>query len=492
MLDDFDRCYRAVRSRESRFDGWFFTAVTSTGIYCRPSCPARTPKPENVRFFATAAGAQQAGFRACLRCRPDATPGSPEWQGRTDVAARAVKLILGGTVDREGVTGLAARLGYSQRQLHRLLVAEIGTGALALARARRAQTAQVLLERTDLPIAQVALGAGFSSVRQFNETVRSVFGKSPTELRRRRRVSDRTPVADSAQCIAIRLAYRAPLAWEQLFRLLADQAVPGLECFSEMQIRRSLDLEHGEGSVELAAESGQDYVRAALRIADLRDLTDAISRCRRLLDLDADPASSDGQLGDDALLGPLVRMAPGTRVPGTVDGFELAVRAILAQNVSASGARARSHRLLLAAGAPLVRMGTDQLTHRFPTPAGLAELAQRSPTALPVPERQRRAIGGLAEAVATGEVQLEPGEDPDETRRKLTSLPGVGDLTARYIAMRALGDPDGFLAADRRMRAGARRCGHDASVAGLKSLGDGWSPWRAYAVAHLWSAGSMP
>ncbi|HEY4996682.1 MAG TPA: Ada metal-binding domain-containing protein, partial [Solirubrobacteraceae bacterium] len=295
MLEDFDRCYRAVQSRDARFDGWFFTAVTSTGIYCRPSCPALTPKAENVRFYATAAAAQQAGFRACLRCRPDASPGSPEWLGRADVAARAIKLILDGTVDREGVSGLARRLGYSERQLHRVLLAEVGTGALALARAQRAQTARVLLQSTSLPIGEVALAAGFASVRQFNETVRAVFARNPGELRRRFRATGEQIADGGGQAIVLRLAHRRPLAAEALLEFLALRALPGIETYDGSTYRRSLRLPHGAGTLAVSAVAGE--LRAVFRLDDLRDLTVAVARCRHLLDLDSDPEAVDALLG---------------------------------------------------------------------------------------------------------------------------------------------------------------------------------------------------
>ena len=315
MHENFDSCYRAVRSRDQRFDGWFFTAVTSTRIYCRPSCPALTPKRENVRFYPTAAAAQQAGFRACLRCRPDAAPGSPQWLGRADVAARAVKLILHGVVDREGVSGLASRLGYSERQLHRVLVAEVGTGALSLARAQRAQTARLLLQSTDVPITQVAFAAGFQSVRQFNETVRAVFARTPTELRRKSAGHTVSPTGAAAQSIALRLAYRRPFAVERMFEFLAQRGIPGLEAYDGATYSRVLHLPHGEGTVSLAAGEGPE-ITAVFTLDDLRDLTSAIARCRHLLNLDADPVAVDEALGSDPLLAPLVSRTPGLRCRG--------------------------------------------------------------------------------------------------------------------------------------------------------------------------------
>ncbi len=368
MLEDPDRCYEAAKSKDARFDGWFFCAVTSTGIYCRPSCPARTPKRENMRFYATAAAAQQAGFRACLRCRPDATPGSPEWNLRADVVARAMRLIRDGIVDREGVEGLASRLGYSTRQLNRLITAEVGTGPLALARAQRSQTARVLLETTDLPVAHVAFAAGFASVRQCNDTVRRIFADTPSGLRRRAarstRGGDSRPPAgvEPTQSIRLRLPCRRPFDPASLLDFLAIRVLPGVESATAGTYTRSLRLPHGHGVVILAAPPSQDrdgdagpaYLNAELRLADLRDLTTAVSRCRQLFDLDADPVAVCDALGDDPLLGAVVRADPGRRVPGAADGFELAVRAVIGQQVSVAGARdgRRQARARRGQGAP--------------------------------------------------------------------------------------------------------------------------------------------
>ena len=329
MIEDPDRCYQAAQSKDARFDGWFFCAVTSTGIYCRPSCPARTPKRENVRFYPTAAAAQRAGFRACLRCRPDATPGSPEWNVRADVVARAMRLIRDGIVDREGVEGLARRLGYSLRQLNRLVTAEVGTGPLALARAQRSQTARVLLETTDLPVTHVAFAAGFSSVRQCNDTVREVFADTPSGLRLRARKTapGRRPASERAsQAIRLRLPCRRPFNPASVLDFLGSRALPGVEERDGEAYRRTLRLPHGHGVVTVRApeavdgaqdaHSGPSYVEGELVLSDLRDLTTAVARCRQLLDLDADPVAVWEALGADRLVGSLVRRDPGRRVPG--------------------------------------------------------------------------------------------------------------------------------------------------------------------------------
>ncbi|MCW2550158.1 MAG: transcriptional regulator, AraC family, partial [Mycobacterium sp.] len=327
MFTDTEQCLRAVQAKDARFDGWFFTAVVTTGIYCRPSCPAVPPKPKNIRFHPTAASAQAAGFRACKRCRPDASPGSPEWDLRSDLVARAMRLIADGVVDREGVPGLATRLGYSRRQLERVITDELGAGPLGIARAQRAQTARILIETTTLTQADVALAAGFGSVRQFNETVEAVFATTPGDLRRRAR--SQQPQAKGT--ISLRLPFRQPLFPDNLFGHLVATAVPGVEEWRDGAYRRTLRLPRGHGVVALRPTP--DYVQCSLQLQDLRDLTVAISRCRRLLDLDADPVAIDALLGEDELLAPLVRKAPGRRVPRSVDEQELAMRAVLGQQV---------------------------------------------------------------------------------------------------------------------------------------------------------------
>jgi AraC family transcriptional regulator of adaptative response / DNA-3-methyladenine glycosylase II len=317
--------YRAVKSRDARFDGMIYVGVTSTGIYCRPSCPAMTPKPEHMRFYPTAAAAQQAGFRACKRCRPDAVPGSPEWNVRNDVAGRAMRLIADGIVDREGVPGLARKVGYSSRQLQRSLVAEVGAGPLALARAQRTQIARTLLETTTLPVTDVAFAAGFSSVRQFNETIQAVFSQTPSDLRRRIQPKGAT---SEAGVIHLRLPYRPPMDFGSLLSFLSSRAIPGVEEVADGAYRRVLRLAHGLGvaAIRPGPEGQPPHVVCDLQLDDLRDLASAIARLRRLFDLDADPAAILEPLRPDPTLGPLVRQAPGLRAPGHVDPFELAIR----------------------------------------------------------------------------------------------------------------------------------------------------------------------
>ncbi|MEV0346943.1 AlkA N-terminal domain-containing protein [Nonomuraea sp. NPDC050680] len=334
-----DNLYAVLRSRDRRFDGRFFVGVATTGVYCRPSCPAVMPKQENLRLYPSAAAAQQAGHRACKRCRPDAAPGSPDWNLRADVAGRAMRLIADGLVDREGVSGLAARLGYSERQLHRLLLAELGAGPQALARAQRAQTARVLLESTGLGAGEVAFAAGFASIRQFNQTIRQLYGLTPTELRSRTFGHPSTERGSGegsrAVRVEVRLAYRPPLDAEALFGYLAARAVPGVEEGGAGFYRRSLRLPYGTAVVGVT--DGGDHMRCELLLADVRDLAVAVRRCRVLLDLDADPREIEEVLGADPVLAPLVTARPGLRAPGHVDPAELAVRAVCGPGGGAGG-----------------------------------------------------------------------------------------------------------------------------------------------------------
>jgi AraC family transcriptional regulator of adaptative response / DNA-3-methyladenine glycosylase II len=482
VLRDFEHRYRVVRGRDVRFDGWFYVAVTSTGIYCRPSCPAATPKRSNVRFYPTAAAAQYAGFRACKRCRPDAVPGSPEWDTRADIVARAMRLIADGVVDRDGVAGLARRLCYTERHLHRLLSAEVGAGPLALARARRAHTARLLIETTDLPITEVAFAAGFTSIRQFNDTIREVFAVTPRELRRVRGVRDETVRGE----IPLRLPFRIPFVSNGILRFLGTRAVDGVETFDGKTYRRTLRLPHGAGVVSLS--DGGDHVRCVLRLENLRDLGSAVQRCRSLLDLDADPVAVADVLGVDPLLGALVRRSPGRRVPRSVDGTELAFRAVLGQQVSVAGARTLAGRLVARCGEPLPEtLGAEgaEPTHLFPGPHAVAGAALEG---FGVPSARRETLRGLARALAGGQIVLDPGSEREEVERRLLELRGIGPWTASYVAMRALGDPDAFLPSDLGVRKAICRLGHAGDRESVASLAERWRPWRAYATQHLWAS----
>ncbi|MEV0091107.1 AlkA N-terminal domain-containing protein [Streptomyces sp. NPDC050738] len=483
MHTDTERCVRAVQSKDARFDGWFFTAVLTTRIYCRPSCPVVPPKVENMTFLPSAAACQQAGFRACKRCRPDTTPGSPEWNARADSVARAMRLIRDGVVDLEGVPGLAARLGYSTRQIERQLLAELGAGPLALARAQRAQTARLLIETTPLPMAEVAFAAGFSSIRTFNDTVREVFALAPGELRTRaaRGISAQTPGA-----ISLRLPYRAPLNPDNLFGHLAATGIPGVEEWRDGAYRRTLSLPYGHGIVALTPAA--DHIGCVLSLTDLRDLTHAISRCRWMLDLDADPVAVDDQLRTDPLLAPLVDKAPGRRVPRTVDAAEFAVRAVLGQQVSTAAARTHAARLVTAHGMP-VDDPAGGLTHLFPTSEALAAL---DPETLALPRSRRTTLTTLVGTLAEGSLRLGIDSDWDKARAQLMELPGFGPWTVEVIAMRALGDPDAFLASDLGVRRAAAGLGLPSTPAALTARAAGWRPWRAYAVQYLWATDAHP
>jgi AraC family transcriptional regulator of adaptative response / DNA-3-methyladenine glycosylase II len=486
MYAETERCVRAVQSKDARFDGWFFTAVVTTRIYCRPSCPVVPPKPENMTFYPSAAACQQAGFRACKRCRPDTSPGSPEWNQRADLVARAMRLIADGVVDREGVPGLAARLGYSTRQIERQLLAELGAGPLALARAQRAQTARILIETTALPMADIAFAAGFSAIRTFNDTVREVFALAPSELRTRGAKRSTPDTPDTPGFLSLRLPFRAPLNPDNLFGHLAATAVPGVEEWRDGAYRRTLRLPYGHGVVALTPRP--DHIACRLTLSDLRDLTVAISRCRRMLDLDADPVAIDDQLRTDPLLAPLVDKAPGRRVPRTVDEAEFAVRAVLGQQVSTAAARTHAARLVTAHGEP-VDDPEGGLSHLFPSPEALAAL---DPATLAMPRTRRTTFTTLVNQLADGTLQLGVESDWSETRARLLSLPGFGPWTVDVIAMRALGDPDAFLPTDLGIRRAAQELGLPSTPAALTARAAAWRPWRAYAVQYLWATDSHP
>ena len=518
-LDD-ERRYQAAVSKDPRFDGVFFIAVTSTGIYCRPSCPAITPKRANMRFYRSAAAAQEAGFRACKRCRPDASPGSPEWNIRADVVGRAMRLIADGVVDRDGVEGLASRLGYEQRQVRRLVTAELGAGPLAIARAQRAQTARILVETTALPLSEIAFAAGFASIRQFNATIHEVFAVTPTQLRRTSPggrppgtsrysfwgdPSPQTPLGRDPfprTPLGLRLAYRAPIDGERMLGFLAARAIPGVESVQDGRYRRTIQLPNGTGILSLGPlvpgpvmrrpEPG--YVDCELQLEDLRDLNAAVQRCRRLLDLDADPEAVTGYLSADLVLGPLALAHPGRRSPGHVDGSELALRAVLGQQVSVAAARRLGARLVATYGKPL-SCPDGSLTHCFPT---AETLAAADPAALPMPGGRALALTGLAAALASGELSLDPGAERDRAEAVLLALPGIGPWTASYIRMRALSDPDAFLPTDVGVLAALSRLGvlptagtgptaRARNAKAATALAESWRPWRSYAVHHLWA-----
>ncbi|WP_283139846.1 DNA-3-methyladenine glycosylase 2 family protein [Rhizohabitans arisaemae] len=461
-MPDFDSCYRAVSARDARFDGRFYTAVTSTGIYCRPICPARTPARKNVRFFRHAASAEAAGFRPCRRCRPELSPGEPGWDHRGDLIGRALRLIDEGVADERGVAGLAGRLHVTERHLHRLFTTELGAGPLAVARTRRLLLAKQLLTETAMPITDVAFASGFGSVRQFNATFQEMYGFAPRDLRTAR------PAARPA--LTLRLDYRPPYDHETLFGFLTARAIPGVEVADTTGYARTVP----GGTIRLRPADG--HVRLTVDTDDARQLPRIVARCRRLLDLDADPESINGVLGADPALAPLVDARPGLRVPGAYDGFELAVRAVVGQQISVKGARTLLGRIAATAGTPLAEP-RDGLTTRFPT---AEELAGTDLTGLGLTGRRVATLHALAVSVADGDLDLGGGAEPAHVIDALLRLPGIGPWTASYIALRALRDPDAWPDGDLGLRRAVERLPAPADPGR-------WRPWRAYAALHLWN-----
>jgi len=478
----FDERYRAISARDTRFDGQFVTAVRSTGIYCRPSCPARTPKPANVTFYPTSAAAHEAGYRACKRCLPEATPGSPAWNLRGDAAARAMRLIASGVVEQEGVPGLANRLGYSPRHLTRLLTAELGAGPLALARAHRAHTARMLLVGTDMPVSEVAFSAGFASIRQCNDTIREVFDMTPGELRATRRrfamgISEADAEAQGA--IDLLLPHRAPMDASGIFAWMAARALPGVETATATSFARHLRMPGGPAHFEIRQDA-DGRLRLRARVTRLGDLAPLVATARRLFDLDADPTAVDEALAAHAELAPLVAALPGIRVPGAADPHEMLIRAMVGQQITVAAARTALTAL------------ADQLGERtadggilFPT---MTAIAERGAEVLRGPAARIRAITGAAAALADGSLALTVGDDAAEQRARLLAMPGIGPWTADYVRMRVIGDPDVLLPGDVAMRAGAAASGLPAGPAALTAWAERIAPWRSYLTAHLWRA----
>ncbi|HIY65811.1 MAG TPA: helix-turn-helix domain-containing protein [Candidatus Agrococcus pullicola] len=506
----FAERYRAIHARDARFDGQFFTAVLTTGIYCRPSCPARTPKRENVRFYSTSAAAHEAGFRACKRCLPEAAPGTPEWDLRQDLASRAMRLIADGVVDREGVAGLAERLGYTPRHVNRLLIAELGAGPIALARARRAQSARALLVGSDLPVSHVAFAAGFGSVRQCNDTVRAVFAASPLDIRARaRNMQSSTVSGDGRLTLTLDLPVRQPFEAHGVFRFLEQRVVEGIEVADlsddrRLRYARTLLLPHGPAAAQIEAlrRGPEWHVIARLELSSLADVAPAVARIRRLLDLDADPAAVDASLVADPVLAASVAETPGIRVPGAVDAHEMVVRAIVGQQISVVAAHRHLSRLVEHVGQPYTS-SFEGLTKLFPSPGRIAEsVAVPEPEETLDPDRPLRlprasiaAIVGASAAFADGSIDVHLGLDPDDLRQRLARLSRIGDWTAAYISMRVLGDPDAWMVGDVALIAGAKRLGLlDTGAAKavqhrqLAETATVWAPWRSYAAMHIWKA----
>ncbi len=485
-ITDFDERYRAISARDIRFDGQFVTAVRSTGIYCRPSCPARTPKPQNITFYPTSAAAHEAGYRACKRCLPEAAPGSPAWNLRGDTAARAMRLIASGIVEREGVPGLASRLGYSSRHLTRLLSVELGAGPLALARAHRAHNARMLLVGTDMPISDIAFSAGFASIRQCNDTIREVFGLTPGELRARRRLptgpgsqSTTDPVgAETPGAIDLILPYRGPLDAAGIFSWMAARALPGVEVATTTSFARHLRMAAGAVWFEVRQERDERlHLRA--RVSQLSDLAPLVATVRRIFDLDADPVAVDEALGAHAELAPLVARTPGIRVPGSADPHEMLIRAMVGQQITVVAARTALTALATTLGEKV------DGGHLFPT---MAAIAEHGAEVLRGPAARIRAITGAAAALADGSLTLTVGDDRAAQRAALLAMPGIGPWTADYVRMRVIGDPDVFLPGDVAVRAGAAASGLPAEPKPLTAWTERAAPWRSYLTAHLWRA----
>lgn len=499
-LDDpvFAERYRAMQSRDARFDGQFITGVHSTGIYCRPSCPAVAPKPSNVSFYLTAAAAHEAGLRACKRCLPDAVPGSPQWDLRDDLAARAMRLIADGVVEREGVPGLAARLGYTPRHLTRVLTAELGAGPLALSRAHRAQTARSLLTGTTLPVADVAFASGFGSVRQFNDTIREVYERSPLELRAAARLRRRGRAsrpddpaaavhADAGGIVRLRLPARPPFDAAGVFAWLRARALPGVEAAGADAYRRTLRLPGGPALVRLTSndDPGAPAVDVEARLSTLADLAPLVARVRRLFDLDADAVAIDAALAGDPALAASVAAVPGMRVPGSLDAHELVFRALVGQQVSVASARTALGRLAAELGERVPTARGDEPDLLFPTASAIAEEGE---AVLRGPRARIRTIVDVARRLDSGDLVVAPERDRDELVADLLAVPGIGPWTAGYLAMRVTRAPDILLTSDLALRNGAARLGlpnaaRDLDVAGLR-----WAPWRSYASMHLWRA----
>ncbi len=466
-------CDRARRSRDARFDGRFFIGVTSTRVYCRPICPARAPKDEHVRYFPSAAAAEAAGFRPCLRCRPEAAPGTPAWLGTSGLVSRALRLISEGALDDKGVERLADRLGVTGRHLRRLFLQHLGATPLDVALTRRMHFAKKLLDETTLAMGEVAFAAGFGSVRRFNSQMRRTYRRTPTELRR----LARQKVAGDPECYRFRLAYRPPYDWDALLNFLGARATPGVECVEHGRYRRTIQIDGKNGVIEVSHLDSGAALRLEVRFPDPRALLFIVERVRRAFDLGADPTLIGEHLSADPLLRRPLAKHPGIRTPGAWDGFELAVRAILGQQISVRAATTIAGRIASICGSPVAAdRGLERL---FPAPAQLAHAAIERAGVMPA---RAETIRSLARHVASGTITFGSCIDAEATVSALQDLPGVGLWTAEYIAMRAFGEPDAFPSGDLVLRRAAGGC----TARRLDRRSQAWRPWRAYAVMLLW------
>ena len=485
---DPEACYRAIATRDARFDGRLFIAVKSTGIYCRPICPARTPKRENLVFYPSAAAAQEAGFRPCLRCRPESAPDIGVWRGTSNTVSRALALIEKGGLDGADVEALAERLGVGERQLRRLFRRHLGASPIAVAQTRRVLLAKHLIHETRLPMSEVALAAGFGSIRRFNETFQQLFRRPPSTLRRAGVAG--APRSGPAGEVAILLPYRPPYDWPAMLAFLRARAIPGVETVSRDGYARTIEIGGAHGTVAVRP-AARNALRATIQFPQLSALPTIVARLRRVFDLVADPEVIGAHLAEDPALAPLVAARPGLRVAGAWDGFELAVRALLGQQITVTAARGLAGKLVATYGKPLTGAVSefDGLTHVFPGPERLAE---DDLSTLGLTRARAAALGSLARAVIADPEIFGPRRSLDEAIVKLRALPGVGEWTAQYIAMREMREPDAFPAADiGLMRAMADRKGRRPSPGELLARAERWRPWRAYAAQHLWASQGM-
>ena len=485
-LPDREICYRALQSRDPRFDGLLFVGVTSTGIYCRPVCPARTAKFENCRFFGSAAAAQEAAFRPCLRCRPETAPDLASWRGTSNTVSRALALITDGALDGDGtsVETLAERLGLGERQLRRLFLQHLGASPISVAQTRRVLFAKQLIHETRMPMTEVALAAGFGSVRRFNEVFRNLFHRPPGALRRK--ISANPAGAEAG--VTLRLRYRPPYDWNSMLGYLYARAIPGVEVVENGSYRRTVEMNGAVGSVEVTHLPQRESLGVTIRFPNVRSLPAIVTRVRRLFDLGADIETIDAHLSCDPLLAPLVAQRPGLRAPGGWDGFELAVRAILGQQVSVGAARRLAGQLVALHGKPVStgQGGHPGLSHVFPA---AERLALADSIGLSMPGARQSSLKALAEAAASDPNLFRPFGTIEEAIVRLRTIRGVGEWTAQYIALRALRETDAFPASDVGLLRGAAIIdGARSTSASLLNRAEVWRPWRAYAAQHLWAA----
>jgi AraC family transcriptional regulator, regulatory protein of adaptative response / DNA-3-methyladenine glycosylase II len=487
-LPEQETCYRALQSRDPRFDGLLFVGVTSTGIYCRPVCPARTAKRENCRFFGSAAAAQEAGFRPCLRCRPETAPDLASWRGTSNTVSRALALITDGALDGEdaSVETLAERLGIGERHLRRLFVQHLGASPIAVAQTRRVLFAKQLIHETKMPMTEVALAAGFGSIRRFNEIFSALFHRPPSALRRKTSAG----AAGTEAGVTLRLRYRPPYDWDSMLSFLQARAIPGVEVIENGTYLRTIGMDGFTGSVQVTHQPERQNLCVTIHFPRVQSLPAIISRVRRLFDLGADIETIDAHLSLDPLLAPYVAQRPGLRAPGGWDGFELAVRAVLGQQVSVAAARGLAEQLVTHHG-ELVSSDfvTDsRLTHVFPEAQHLA-LAESIQVAMP--GARRTALKELAAAAAADPNLFRSFGTMEEAIARLRKIRGVGEWTAQYIALRALRETDAFPAADIGLLRGAEVVdGIKSTAPNLLLRSESWRPWRAYAAQHLWAAGA--